>query len=776
MKIGRFKIGNLPLILGVFIALLAGQAWGATYYVDPTAADDNGAGTSPGTAWKTINKVNTTATAVGDVVYFKRGATWYLGDETATDLRLKRFVTYDAYGSGAKPIISGATAALTFTACDVGNCGAAYANTYYAAADWTVRIVVDNDTQLTQRANVAAINAATEGWYWATNVLYLKATGGADPATRTIEVGKRDNVVRALGVHGTNLLVSPWAYDNADNITCSGMTATARTAVGVTKYQTVARLVDAEGDGTCYKPFANVGTSQLTARNWIVPNTTYVVSFWAKNNGGSAAKAGFWINYTAGSPPGSGNGSWCSASTPCQIGAVGATIPAVPTSQPSGDFFALLDGTNWTKLYMTFKIPNGYGDEGAGNTYARLALLDVSGGAVDIFIDDIKLWDSVGTQTSTTSVSNIDFRVANAANGTFSGIIQIDSSSSIVFDGYSAKHSSDGGVMFYAAPPTGYWAGLWLASNDVTVKNGYVGYTKGWGIGGNWRDIGQFSHSFFDITNNEVAYATVCGIDTGTGSGKIGSFFHDIGYNHVHHTRLNVEGLGIETDQLSYGHLIHHNIVHDNAHVSLVNHSASGTRWYNNLSYNESYSFSIFGDLGNTADDTLVYNNTFNTTPAGIRIAGSTTNLKFKNNVIDGVATGAGNYDLQLVAGGTYTGLDCDYNLYGSNQLIYSDGTQYTLANWKTASSQDAHSKSGAANLNPLYKLKGTSPARTGAESIWTYAEWVAKAGDLFGKYPTGGTLSMGAAQFQKKLVDDLTDDMILKRSKSTDAGSYVQP
>ena len=46
------KIIHLILIL-----LLASPAWAVVYYVDCNAANDSGAGTSTGTAWKTINKV-----------------------------------------------------------------------------------------------------------------------------------------------------------------------------------------------------------------------------------------------------------------------------------------------------------------------------------------------------------------------------------------------------------------------------------------------------------------------------------------------------------------------------------------------------------------------------------------------------------------------------------------------------------------------------------------------------------------------------------------------
>lgn len=141
------------------------------------------------------------------------------------------------------------------------------------------------------------------------------------------------------------------------------------------------------------------------------------------------------------------------------------------------------------------------------------------------------------------------------------------------------------------------------------------------------------------------------------------------------------------------------------------------------------------------------------------------------------------NHEYEIYTGASATGsLTIDYNDYyasrGLNAYSWGGAAATDFAGWKTASSQDSHS----INSNPLFadaangnfRIRG--PARTGSLPIWTYAEWLAAGGDFYGKYPTGGTLSTGAAQFQKKLIDDLFDEMILKRSKSTDAGSYVQP
>jgi hypothetical protein len=78
----------------------------ATYYVKPTGSDGAN-GTSTGTAWQNISKVNGTTFSAGDIILFERGGTW-----SGTQLVIGQSgssgnpITYGAYGSGAKPIIT----------------------------------------------------------------------------------------------------------------------------------------------------------------------------------------------------------------------------------------------------------------------------------------------------------------------------------------------------------------------------------------------------------------------------------------------------------------------------------------------------------------------------------------------------------------------------------------------------------------------------------------------------------------------------------------------
>lgn len=73
---------------------------GTAYYVSNSGNDANN-GKTPENAWATLDKVNDTALAYGDAVFFERGGTWY------GSIYGKSGVTYSAYGKGNKPVISG---------------------------------------------------------------------------------------------------------------------------------------------------------------------------------------------------------------------------------------------------------------------------------------------------------------------------------------------------------------------------------------------------------------------------------------------------------------------------------------------------------------------------------------------------------------------------------------------------------------------------------------------------------------------------------------------
>ena len=106
----------LSPLFAVLLSFGTLTAYAATYYVDTAATNDNGDGTSTGTAWKTLAKVNAVAFspgfAAGDEIRFKGGQTFTF----ATGAKLyiapgkggtqASPITFTSYGSGQATLVA----------------------------------------------------------------------------------------------------------------------------------------------------------------------------------------------------------------------------------------------------------------------------------------------------------------------------------------------------------------------------------------------------------------------------------------------------------------------------------------------------------------------------------------------------------------------------------------------------------------------------------------------------------------------------------------------
>ncbi len=101
---------TIGAILALVWCLLASiPAHATTYYVAAAGSDSNN-GTSTGTPWQTISKVNGSTFSAGDSVLFNRGDVWYGSSLTAPSSGSSGSpITFGAYGSGANPVIKGST-------------------------------------------------------------------------------------------------------------------------------------------------------------------------------------------------------------------------------------------------------------------------------------------------------------------------------------------------------------------------------------------------------------------------------------------------------------------------------------------------------------------------------------------------------------------------------------------------------------------------------------------------------------------------------------------
>ena len=81
---------------------IPGETYTGTAYYISNDGKDSAAGTSPETAWATIDRLNQAELNYGDAVFFRRGDIW-----RAVQVNSRPGVTYSAYGEGEKPGLYG---------------------------------------------------------------------------------------------------------------------------------------------------------------------------------------------------------------------------------------------------------------------------------------------------------------------------------------------------------------------------------------------------------------------------------------------------------------------------------------------------------------------------------------------------------------------------------------------------------------------------------------------------------------------------------------------
>jgi hypothetical protein len=95
--------------------LVSAGITGASYYVSPSGNDAN-AGTSPGTAWQTIAKINAQSFNPGDAILFQGGQTYSGAIVCPSSGTAAKPITFGSYGGGQATISSGASSGFTSTA------------------------------------------------------------------------------------------------------------------------------------------------------------------------------------------------------------------------------------------------------------------------------------------------------------------------------------------------------------------------------------------------------------------------------------------------------------------------------------------------------------------------------------------------------------------------------------------------------------------------------------------------------------------------------------
>jgi parallel beta-helix repeat protein len=134
-----------PLFITMALVCALQTVWATDYYFSSSAGNDSystGQARNPNTPWRTLDKLNALFPSLkqGDAVYLKRGDVFYGAITAAASGTPGQPITIGAYGSGARPVISGLTPLTAWTS--MGGNVWACANSSLGA---TVNTVLIND-------------------------------------------------------------------------------------------------------------------------------------------------------------------------------------------------------------------------------------------------------------------------------------------------------------------------------------------------------------------------------------------------------------------------------------------------------------------------------------------------------------------------------------------------------------------------------------------------------------------------------------------------------
>jgi parallel beta-helix repeat protein len=172
----------------------------ATYYVDASKGIDTNLGTSTSAAWKTLSKVNASASS-GDTVLLQGGGTW------EDSLTVKSNVTYGTYGSSAKAIISGSRSVNGLSWARDGAGSNVWVATTTAAVESGEITQVFIDGMAMTRARTPNVG---KGDYGVANSRYAKITQNGNDTTLNIAAGV---VPAGQSVEGATAFVRNIGYD-----------------------------------------------------------------------------------------------------------------------------------------------------------------------------------------------------------------------------------------------------------------------------------------------------------------------------------------------------------------------------------------------------------------------------------------------------------------------------------------------------------------------------------------------------------------------------------
>lgn len=210
----------------IFILLLIPVWLNATNYYVKNSGNNANTGLSNAQAWQTIAKVNTIAFAAGDTILFNRGDTWIITTGTEA-LNIHHSgtdghqITFGAYGTGNKPILTGRTTLAGWNT--TGNWTDGGSNIWHITVDGDAFKAVRNTrgrlwvngVEL-MHSNSTTVPTALLPWTHNGFTLYVYSTSNPATAFSSMEVP-------TVGANlGTNIYIIDTDYITVQNLDLRG--------------------------------------------------------------------------------------------------------------------------------------------------------------------------------------------------------------------------------------------------------------------------------------------------------------------------------------------------------------------------------------------------------------------------------------------------------------------------------------------------------------------------------------------------------------------------
>ena len=690
---------RLPLILilaCLMVAVLPARA--TTYYV-ATAGSDANNGTSTGTAWQTIAKVNGSTFAAGDSILFNRGDVWYGTSLTAPSSGSSGLpITFGAYGSGANPIVKGSTFLSTGGYTLAPNTSTTIfsppdsmtSSTDSATRNWREQV---SALDITNSATLITISVT------ASPTVALNVTGaGIGPANTAPNASSITRITWGGGSNGTTVAAGTTVTSDQISYTLNNaidQMVTIYTAARNVEYytnnhetlwsnfaapdqsQSASVTGYSTGGNVVIKNIVAINTTQFTYRNTLGVTP---VAMWENGNLMTLAVNPLGVDQTANSWYYDGAFLYLHASDNSNPSSNGKKYSYVISSSPTfttwdnAKSWLILDSLDQAETYNTSSATlGGLYLTGSNSVVRNLSAHDVYRHPVTVYI--------------------------GAANNTLTNITA-----------YNSYGTSP--LAIYGAGTTGNLVANSTFYNDTYMRAAYV-FT-----GSVWSVIVAHGGSTNNTVDDCLIYSTAGPFRSNTFVGHgYGVLVGDSG------TTLTV------SHSLIYGNFEWGVDVGSGGNSGLTT-GATITFWDNLLDISASSSSTTGGEgfLLTGSVGSIIYNNTVygpGVANPVVTQASTSTGALVKNNIFN-----TGGYASVDATSETSTAYDYnDYFSSASGTPFNWGGTAYSFANWKTNSSQDAHSLNADPKLTSSaailsggnYALLKGSPAIDAGDESWVH-------------------------------------------------------